>query len=175
MSRRERLQKKSSELIEKGSIKATKWIGSVASLVIHTILFTGAFLLILAGFDRDTILLVVTTIVSLEAIYLSIFIQMTVNRHTEELHDVSEDVEEIQKDVDEIQEDVEEIQKDVDEIQEDVEDLGEDVDEISSDSNLTLDQKTERIAKDIEILKNIEERLRELSGHLADIKKKKEE
>ena len=85
---------------------------------------------------------------------------MTVNRHTEELHDVSEDVEEIQKDVDEIQEDVE--------------DLGEDVDEISGDSNLTLDQKTERIAKDIEILKNIEERLRELSVHLADIKKKKE-
>ena len=161
MSNRRNLQKKSSDLIESASVKATKWIGSVASLVIHTILFTGAFLLILAGFDRDTILLVVTTIVSLEAIYLSIFIQMTVNRHTEELHDVSEDVEEIQKDVDEIQEDVE--------------DLGEDVEEISGDSNLTLDQKTERIAKDIEILKNIEERLRELSGHLADIKKKKEE
>ncbi|MBP6854859.1 MAG: DUF1003 domain-containing protein [Candidatus Pacebacteria bacterium] len=174
MSNRERLQKKGSDLIEGASVKATKWIGSVASLVVHTILFIGAFLLILVGFERDTILLVVTTIVSLEAIYLSIFIQMTVNRHTEELHDVSEDVEEIQKDVDEIQEDVEEIQKDVDEIQEDVEDLGEDVDEISGDSNLTLDQKTERIAKDIEILKNIEERLRELSVHLADIKKKKE-
>ena len=160
MSNRERLQKKGSDLIEGASVKATKWIGSVASLVVHTILFIGAFLLILVGFERDTILLVVTTIVSLEAIYLSIFIQMTVNRHTEELHDVSEDVEEIQKDVDEIQEDVE--------------DLGEDVDEISGDSNLTLDQKTERIAKDIEILKNIEERLRELSVHLADIKKKKE-
>ena len=160
MSSRERLQKKGSDLIEGASVKATKWIGSVASLVVHTILFIGAFLLILVGFERDTILLIVTTIVSLEAIYLSIFIQMTVNRHTEELHDVSEDVEEIQKDVDEIQEDVE--------------DLGEDVDEISGDSNLTLDQKTERIAKDIEILKNIEERLRELSVHLADIKKKKE-
>jgi len=174
MSRRTQLTKKSSDLIESASVRATKWIGSVESLIVHTLLFIGAFLLIFFGFERDTVLLVVTTIVSLEAIYLSIFIQMTVNRHTDELHDVSEDVEEIQKDVDEIQEDVEEIQKDVDEIQEDVEDLGEDVVEISGDTNLTEAEKTVRIAKDVEILKNIEERLKELSVHLEDIRKKRE-
>ena len=55
------------------------------------------------------ILLILTTLVSLEAIYLSIFIQMTVNKHGEELEEVSEDIGEIQEDVDELQEDVEEI------------------------------------------------------------------
>lgn len=63
------------------------------------------------GFDK--ILLILTTLVSLEAIYLSIFIQMTVNKHSEELEEVSEDIEEIQEDVDEIQENIEDIQEDV--------------------------------------------------------------
>ena len=71
----------------------------------------------LFGFSSSDILLVLTTIVSLEAIYLSIFIQMTVNKHAEELEEVSEDIEEIQEDVDEIQKDVDEIQEDVEEIQ----------------------------------------------------------
>ena len=74
--------------------------------------------LIFFDIDADKIMLLLTTIVSLEAIYLSIFIQMTVNKHTEELEGVSVDIDEIQEDVDEIQKDVEEIQKDVDEIAE---------------------------------------------------------
>ena len=60
--------------------------------------------------SASDILLILTTIVSLEAIYLSIFIQITVNRQSAELEEVSEDIEEIQEDVEEIQEDVEEIQ-----------------------------------------------------------------
>ena len=80
-------------------------------------LFIGIFSLRLFGFSSSDILLVLTTIVSLEAIYLSIFIQMTVNKHAEELEEVSEDIEEIQEDVDEIQKDVDEIQEDVEEIQ----------------------------------------------------------
>jgi uncharacterized protein YoxC len=75
------------------------------------------------GFSSADVLLILTTIVSLEAIYLSIFIQITVNRQARELEEVSEDIEEIQEDVDEIQEDVEEIQENVDEIQEDVEEI----------------------------------------------------
>lgn len=100
----------------------TVWVGSVASIIVHTLIFSGIFLL---GLFRvapwDTLLLVLTTIVSLEAIYLSIFIQMSVNQNTASLKEVEVDVDEIQKDVDEIQRDVDEIQEDVDEIQEDEE------------------------------------------------------
>lgn len=93
--------------------KLTKWIGSPMSIIIHTIFFIGVFGLRFFGFSSVDVLLFLTTIVSLEAIYLSIFIQMTVNKHGEDLEEVSEDIEEIQEDVDEIQKDVEEIQEDV--------------------------------------------------------------
>jgi peptidoglycan hydrolase CwlO-like protein len=69
------------------------------------------------GISSEDVLLILTTVVSLEAIYLSIFIQMTVNQHAEELEEVSEDIGEIQEDVDEIQKDVDEIQEDVEDIQ----------------------------------------------------------
>lgn len=80
-------------------------MGSPASLITHTLLFILAFVLGIVGVDWDRVLLVLTTIVSLEAIYLSILIQMTVNRHTESLKEVEEDVGEIQEDLEEIQED----------------------------------------------------------------------
>ena len=70
-------------------------------------------------------LLILTTLVSLEAIYLAIFIQMSVNKN-------SQDIEIIQEDVGEIQEDIDEIQKDVDEIQEDIEDMEEEDDIINN-------------------------------------------
>ena len=92
------------------SKKITRWIGSPQSIFVHSLFFIVIFGLRFWGFSSSDILLILTTIVSLEAIYLSIFIQMTVNRHAEELEEVSEDIEEIQKDVDEIQEDVEDIQ-----------------------------------------------------------------
>ena len=102
--------------------------------------------------DSEKVMLVLTTIVSLEAIYLSIFIQMTVNKHGEELEEVSEDIDEIQKDVDEIQEDVDEIQKDVDEIQEDVEDIEEEKPKI--------------------IFEKIEKNLQDLMAEISELKKR---
>ena len=94
-------------------------IGSISSLIIHTLLFAGAFLLsVFELIAWETMLLVLTTIVSLEAIYMAIFIQIAVNRNTEQLRAVEEDI-------DEIQEDIEEISEDIDEIQEDVEDMTE--------------------------------------------------
>jgi uncharacterized protein YoxC len=112
----------------------TSWVGSIPSLIAHTIAFASAFLVALLGYAPwDMVLLVVTTVVSLEAIYLAIFIQMTVNRQARELKDVSEDVEEISKDVEEISEDVVEIQEDVEEMSQDVEEIGEDVEEIQAD------------------------------------------
>jgi len=97
-------------------------VGSVASVIVHTAIFVCIFLLGLFHVAPwDILLLVLTTVVSLEAIYLSIFIQMSVNQNTASLKEVEVDVDEIQKDVDEIQRDVDEIQEDVDEIQEDEE------------------------------------------------------
>ncbi len=90
--------------------RLTTWIGSVPSLVLHTIIFSAFLILSVSGiFSWDLMLLILTTIVSLEAIYLAIFIQMTVNRHTKSLREVEEDVDEIQEDIEEMSEDLEEI------------------------------------------------------------------
>ncbi len=97
---------------------ATRWIGSTASLIVHTLLFILAFLLpLFHAINFDQMLLALTTIVSLEAIYLAIFIQMSVNKNSADIETIQEDVEEIQEDIEEIQEDVEEMQEDVEEIQ----------------------------------------------------------
>ncbi len=87
--------------------KIIERIGSTASLVVHTLLFMGAFTLPLFGVPIDRVLLVLTTIVSLEAIYLALFIQMSVNRAAESIEEVEEDIEEIQKEIDDIAEDIE--------------------------------------------------------------------
>ena len=104
------------------SKKLTRWIGSPQSIFVHTIFFAGMFSLRLFDISSSDVLLILTTVVSLEAIYLSIFIQMTVNEHAEELEEVSEDIEGIQEDVGEIQKDVDEIQENVEDIQEEMED-----------------------------------------------------
>lgn len=101
------------------SERLTNWIGSTGSVVVHTIFFIGVFGLRLFGMSLDQILLVLTTAVSLEAIYLAIFIQMTVNRHSESLAGVEENIEELSEDIDELSEDVDELSEDVDKIQED--------------------------------------------------------
>ena len=126
--------------LENLALSVTRAIGSVTSIIIHSFLFIGAFALVFFGYDLDRVLLVVTTIVSLEAIYLSIFIQLSVNYQAKALENVENDIDEIQEDVEEIAEDVgeiaedvEEIQKDVDEIQVDVDEIQEDVEEIQKD------------------------------------------
>jgi|SRR3989344_8047260 len=90
--------------LDKISVKMTEWVGTPWSLIIHTLLFAGIFSLRQFGFTTDYILLALTTAVSLEAIYLSIFIQMSVNRATESLEEVEEDIEGIQEDVDDDEE-----------------------------------------------------------------------
>ncbi len=91
----------------------TRWIGSTQSIVLHTIVFIGSFVAVYTGeVSLDRMLLVLTTVVSLEAIYLAIFIQMTINVQQESLEEVEADIDEIQEDIDEIQEDVEDIQED---------------------------------------------------------------
>ncbi|MBW7944692.1 DUF1003 domain-containing protein [Patescibacteria group bacterium] len=100
--------KRSSSTIERVSVVLTEKIGTPASLIGHTIFFVGMFLLPFIGVDFEEMMLLLTTIVSLEAIYLALFIQMTVNRTSEHIEDVGEDIKEIEQDIDEIQEEDEE-------------------------------------------------------------------
>lgn len=119
---------------KKFDIIVTSMMGSNTSIFVHTILFVFFLTLpLMINISYDTVLLILTTIVSLEAIYLALFIQISINRQGAIIDEVSEDIEEIQEDVEEIQEDVEEVSKDVEEMQEDVEEIGKDVDELSDD------------------------------------------
>lgn len=89
--------------MKKSASSITKWIGSVSSVVIHTILFLLSFLLAYSGIvSFDRMLNVVTNIVSLEAIYLSIFIQMSINLNNENIGALQEDIEEINENIEEI-------------------------------------------------------------------------
>jgi len=128
-------------------------VGSVPSLILHSFAFAFFFFVALLGFiSWDIMLLALTTIVSLEAIYLAIFIQMSVNRHAQALAEVSEDVEDIQEDIDEIQKDVDEIQEDVEEIHD--EDESEDQHEKQQTAALEqLTQDIRRVLADLEQLK----------------------
>ena len=166
-----RFNKKSMDRVEKVAIRATRFIGSTESLLVHTILFIASFTLYFWGIPFSTILLVVTTIVSLEAIYLSIFIQMSVNRQARRLHAVARDVEDIQEDVDEIQKDVDEIQEDVEEIQKDVDEIQEDVEEIQEEEE--DEEKEEK--KDEEILTRIEDTMGKLIEEVMELRKQQQD
>ena len=145
---------KSPRHIRDTALAVTKWVGSPTSIVIHSILFIGALLATLDGlipFDR--MLLFLATVVSLEAIYLSIFIQMTINYTTQSIQEVEEDIGEIQEDIGEIQEDVDELQEDVEDIAE--EDETEKIED--SQEKVTLDaiqRDLRKLAEHVEQLRN---------------------
>jgi uncharacterized membrane protein len=160
--------------LETVSTQATAWVGSVGSLVVHTFLFGGAFVLGLLGVDWDRVLLILTTVVSLEAIYLAIFIQMTVNRNTASLKEVEQDIDEIQHDVDAIQEDVGEIQEDVDEIQQDVDEVQQDMDEIQEEViEITELERQDDKAEDehARALESIHEQIAKLTQAITELKR----
>jgi len=76
------------------------WVGSLYSIAVHTFIFVASFLLVCFHVTSlDRMLLVLTTVVSLEAIYLAIFIQMSLNRATKAIQEVGQDIDEIQEDV----------------------------------------------------------------------------
>lgn len=152
------MKEKKSPRLQATAQKITGGIGSVPSIVIHTILFLASFGAVFAGLvSFDRMLLVLTTVVSLEAIYLAIFIQMTINIQQQSLEEVEQDIEEIQEDIDEIQEDVDEIAEDVDEIAEDVDEIAEDVDEIAEDVEEMSEEDAEEEAREQAQHKTLEE------------------
>lgn len=139
--------------LEALSQRMTNSIGTTHSLVVHTFLFIGIFVLGFFGVTIDKILLILTTVVSLEAIYLAIFIQMTVNRTTLSLANVEEDIDDIQGDVDDIQEDVDSLETNMKEISDDYIDDSDEIEVVTA-------------------LKDIETRLKDLQGDIAILKKK---
>ncbi len=165
--------------------RVTTWIGSRSSLLFHTAYFIASFIAVgLKLISLETMLLALTTFVSLEAIYLNIFIQMTVNKNTASLREVEEDIDEIQEDVEELGEDVDEIQEDIGEIQEDVEEMSEDIDEIQEDvEELSEEEKeavvekkkekarVEKRATDAELLDKLSREVSQILSDLEALKK----
>jgi len=144
---------KSSQLdINKSADSFIRWVGSLASLFVHTVIFVLCFVAGMLWGHWDYILLVLTTIVSLEAIYLAIFIQMSINKNTASLKAV-------EADIDEIQEDVEDIAEDVDELQEDVGELNEE--DEAEETQEDLDRR---------LLKEIQESMATISRDLEQLK-----
>ncbi len=163
------LKTENSTMLDKMADSVISWIGSSASLVFHTLLFITSFLLpLFKVVEFEEMLLVLTTIVSLEAIYLSIFIQMSVNKSNKHIEVIKEDVNEIQEDIDEIQEDIDEIQEDIDEIQEDIDEIADDEDE---------DEHKEK-AQNVILKSNVsnnKQEIKELKAKIHDLQAKLEE
>lgn len=163
------LKTENSTMLDKMADSVISWIGSTSSLVFHTLLFITSFLLpLFKVVNFEEMLLVLTTIVSLEAIYLSIFIQMSVNKSNKHIEVIKEDVNEIQEDIDEIQEDIDEIQEDIDEIQEDIDEIADDEDE---------DEHKEKAQKVIlkSNVSNNKQEIKELKAKIHDLQAKLED
>ena len=95
--------------------KLITWVGTTQSLILHSVFFVIMMCLPFFGVESSLSLLILTTVVSLEAIYLNIFIQMGVNRHADEqkqtrivLSSVQETIEDVQDTVEDVQESIEE-------------------------------------------------------------------
>jgi low affinity Fe/Cu permease len=143
---------------------ATRWVGSTASIILHTIFFVVIFGLLLVGISLDTILLVLTTAVSLEAIYLALFIQRSVNLNTVTLEEAAEDIQGIEEDIDEIGEDVDDLTEDMEEVGKDLDELEEDIDQIQAQSKLP---KKASVAHPVNLERELAE-LKQLVAQIAD-------
>lgn len=83
------------DFFERVSIHLTRMIGSPNSLALHTAAFGGFFILRYLGLIPNSFLLILTAAVCLEAIYLIIFIQMSVKNNTKSLIEVQREIEQI--------------------------------------------------------------------------------
>ena len=177
MAKKEKVNQKSTEV----ALSITQWIGTPLSILVHTILFIVSFLFYFFGVPLDSILLIVTTVVSLEAIYLALFIQLTVNENTKSLEEVEEDIDEIQEDVeglegefDEIQEDVEGLEGNIKKLRAGIKDLEEDIEDISEDIDKHVDENTSEeelaLIQSNKSLKNIEKEILTLSTGILALK-----
>ena len=171
MKNREEKTKEKIEFLVRVTDGVMWWIGSIPSLIAHSLIFLSAFLLPLFGWvEFDKMLLVLTTVLSLEAIYLAIFIQMSVNRSQEHIEDLKEDVNEIQEDIEDIQEDIEEISEDIDDIQEDIEDIAEDEDDEDHNERARKVMLKSNVSSNKSDIKAMREVIANLQKRLEDLK-----
>ncbi|PJJ66109.1 DUF1003 domain-containing protein [Chryseobacterium geocarposphaerae] len=160
------------EFLEKIANGITWWIGSIPSLIVHTLFFIISFLLpILNIVEFDKMLLILTTVVSLEAIYLAIFIQMSVNKSHEKIEDIQEDIEDIQEDIEEISEDIEEINEDIEDIQEDIEEINEDEDEEDHSERAKAVMLKSNVNSNKNEIKSLKDKIQELQNMIDELKK----
>lgn len=146
-------KEKAINALEKFSFKVTNWIGTPISVIVHTLVFAGFFSLIFFGFSLSFVLLILTTALSVEAIYLALFIQITVNRNTRSLEEVEEDIEEIQEDVEGLEDDVEEISEEIEDIQ--AEDVKDDMEDAEAKVTLkNIEEDLDKLMADIATLRN---------------------
>lgn len=125
--------------------RATTWIGSTASLIVHTLFFIITFVLVLFGLSLDTVLLILTTVVSLEAIYLAIFIQRSVNQQQETITEEFDDLEEaISEDIDETEA---ALRKDLDDTEQNI---FRDLDDTEKNISEDIDETEAELSKDID-------------------------
>lgn len=119
-------------LVNKVSDSFGRWIGSNASIIFHTIFFVGCLLAPLVfAISSDSILLILTTLVSLEAIYLAIFIQRSVNEQSVRLTEVEESIDDVEEALDDVEEALDDVEEALDEVEEGLDDVEEALDENS--------------------------------------------
>ena len=66
-----------------GAERCAKSFGTPVSIVIHTVFILGIFSLGFFGVEWDLVLLILTTLLSVEAIYLGLFNQLITNKVVE--------------------------------------------------------------------------------------------
>ena len=156
------MQKNFNRKLEKMTLGITGWIGSPLSIILHTIVFIGIFVLKYFNVSYEEIMLILTTIVSLEAIYLSLFIQMSVNNNLKTIEGVEEDIEDIQ-------EDMEETQTSIDMIDNNFQKLAVDVQEISGEIERIEAEDEPEQSKMVSSLSNLHRMLTKVSSEISSI------
>jgi len=126
-----------------------KWVGTTNSLVAHTLFFAFSFLSHwIFRLSLESVLLILTTVVSLEAIYLAIFIQRSVNQQSNRLEDVEDALDDVEESLDDVEESIDDVEE-----------------SLSSKAHANLHKTNREISKSLETL--ISE-LKDLAGNLKD-------
>lgn len=142
-----------------------KWIGTTNSLIVHTLIFALSFLSHwIFGISMDSVLLILTTVVSLEAIYLAIFIQRSVNQQSTRLDEVEESLDDVEESLDDVEEALDDVEESLDDVEESIDDVEE---SLAAKKNLH-DHKADQKMRD-----SIEQIILELKALTEKIDKKK--
>lgn len=96
-------------------------VGTFRSLILHSVFFIVMLTLPFFGVDPTLSLLILTTVVSLEAIYLNIITLMGVNRHADEQAKTHAVLTTLEETIDDVQETIEDVQETVEDVQETIE------------------------------------------------------